>query len=414
MNKTSTSWKEVNIKRKNTLIVGFIFLIPFYIFLPSIIGQFLCLFLLFILIGSRLYTEYLIRNIIVYRQDSELRAFKYEQVKMEIKIINCGILPAFMMVARDSPGPLPIFKNNKIIKTLTRRSWIFFSWEGYCPERGEFHLGPVYIDGADPLGIFSFRLIANETTRLFVYPVYRSIFVKPPGGIPLGSMSSSNPLFEDITHRRSLRPYHNGDELRRINWKVSARMSQTSQTGGLMVNEYEARASYPLMVFLNADRNEYPAKKQTGFIERSIEAAAAICLRASVERQELGIIIYSSAFEDRISVITPSTYTLVPILERLAILDWKKDVNNIRLFLREGNICGSARTMLDQGKYLSYGTRFFYIGPDLGDEAYISLDSLKRYHLSLEYLIIDDRAMPSLVPGKSMRYQMKEKGREII
>jgi hypothetical protein len=70
--------------------------------------------------------------------------------------------------------------------------------------------------------------------------------------------------------------------------------------------------------------------------------------------------------------------------------------------------------MLDQGKRLSYGTRYLYAGPDLGDEAYISLDSLKRHHLSLEYLVIDERSVPSLVPGNSRRHQMKEMGHEII
>jgi hypothetical protein len=287
----------------------------------------------------------------------------------------------------------------------------FLSWEGHCPERGEFILGPAYIDASDPLGLFPFKLIARETTQLFVYPVYRSISIKAPGGIPLGNIISSNPLFEDITHRRSLRPYQKGDEPRRINWKVSARMSQT---GDFMVNEYEARASYPLMIFLNADRSEYPFKKQNAFIERTIEAAAALCLRSSLERQELGIIIYNPGPEGDISVIAPAPFTLVPILERLAILDRKKNSGTEAAFKREGYIRNSAKAMLDQGKYLSYGTRFFYTGPDLGDEAYISLNSLKRRHLSLEYLIIDDRAMLSLVPGNSRRYQMKEIGHEII
>jgi hypothetical protein len=70
--------------------------------------------------------------------------------------------------------------------------------------------------------------------------------------------------------------------------------------------------------------------------------------------------------------------------------------------------------MIDQGKRLPYGTRYLYVGPDLGDEAYISLNLLKRNHLSLEYMIIDERAMPALVPGNSPRYQMREDGHEII
>jgi hypothetical protein len=70
--------------------------------------------------------------------------------------------------------------------------------------------------------------------------------------------------------------------------------------------------------------------------------------------------------------------------------------------------------MLDQGKRLPYGTRFLYVGPDLGDEAYISLSLLKRNHLSLEYMIIDERVIPALVPGNSPRYQMREEGHEIV
>jgi predicted RecB family nuclease len=177
---------------------------------------------------------------------------------------------------------------------------------------------------------------------------------------------------------------------------------------GFMVNEYEATASYPLMIFLNVDKNEYPVKKQGVFIERAIEAACALCLRAAQEKQELGIIFYTSSGEGGISVIAPSAFTQVPILERLAALNWTATAN---VTAAEHT---SARAMLEQGKHLSYGTRFLYTGPDLGDEAYISLNSLRKYHLSLEYLIIDERAMPALVPGNSRRYKMKEEGREIV
>jgi uncharacterized protein (DUF58 family) len=378
--------------------------------------QFLCLFFLFILIGSRLYTEYLIRNIRVIRQDSELRVFRYEWVQVELKLENRGRFPAFMLVLGDASGNLSVLKFRKIICTLGRRSWTMMRWQGYCADRGVFTLGPALVRGADPLGLFPFQLTAVETSLLYVYPVLCSVSLKRPSGIPLGNMISPNLLYEDITRYRSLRPYNPGDEQRRINWKMSARMSfghtdmghtRMPHSGSIMVNEYEATASYPLMIFLNADQNEYPIKKQSIFIERAIEAAAALCLKAARERQELGIVFYTSSGEGGISVIAPSSHTLVPILERLAVLNWTTAKTKVKER-------GSALAMLEQGKYLSYGTRFLYTGPDLGDEAYISLNSLKKYHLTLEYLIIDDRAMPSLVPGNSPRYKMKESGREII
>jgi hypothetical protein len=136
-------------------------------------------------------------------------------------------------------------------------------------------------------------------------------------------------------------------------------------------------------------------------------------LRAAQERQELGIIFYTSGEEGGLSVIAPAALTLVPILERLASLNWTKTAYIHHPAVKE-YMHGSAKAMLDQGKHLSFGTRFLYAGPDLGDEAYICLNSLKKYHLFLEYLIIDERAVPSLVPGNSLRYQMKEDGYEIV
>jgi len=405
MNQASP-WATVHIRRQKLFKWGIGILIPFCLFTPLALIQFICLFLLFLLLGSRLYSEYLIRNIRVSRRDSELRVFRYEWVKVELKVENRGMLPAFMLVLGDAPGNLSVLKFRKTLCTLARRSWTLMTWEGHCSERGVSTLGPALVRGCDPLGLFPFQLTAVETARLYVYPIFRSITLNAPGGIPLGNITKANPLYEDITRCRSLRPYNPGDEPRRINWKASARMS--FKHTDLMVNEYEVTASYPLMIFLNADKNEYPVKKQGVFIERAIEAACALCLRASREKQELGIIFYTSSGEGGISVIAPAAFTLVPILERLAALDWTATASAA---VTEH---ASERAMLEQGKHLSYGTRFLYIGPDLGDEAYISLNSLKRYHLSLEYLIIDERAMPSLVPGNSRRYKMKEEGREIV
>jgi hypothetical protein len=420
MNQTFPFWDTVHISGKGLLLWGIAILLPLYIFAPFALVQFFCILLLFILIGSRIYSEYLVRNIRIYRQDLEFRVFRYEWVQVELKAENQGLLPAFMLVMSDAPGPLPVFKNNTTLCALARRSWKLFAWQGHCTERGAFTLGPVVVRGADPLGLFPFQLVAKQTSCLFVYPFVRSIVLKNPKGIPLGNMISSNPLYEDITRRRSLRPYQSGDEPRRINWKLSARLNYT---GSLMVNEYDATASYPLMIFLNVDKNDYPVKKHGDLIERVIEAAAALCLRASRERQELGIVFYTACQEGGISVIAPAAFTIVPILERLAALDWTMtilpkeitpSVNGSSSLDDAGYLSGSAMAMLEQGKYLPYGTRFLYTGPDLGDEAYISLNALKKYHLSLEYLIIDERSLPSLVPGNSIRYKMREAGHEIV
>jgi uncharacterized protein (DUF58 family) len=176
-------------------------------------------------------------------------------------------------------------------------------------------------------------------------------------------------------------------------------------TGSLMVNEYEATISFPMLIFLNLAPEEYSPRKRELYLERAIEVAAALCLMASRLRQELGAIFYTSPAQT--SVIMPSAFTLVPILERLAGIEHGA-------IPTEQPAASSSAMLLERGKYLPYGTRLIYVGPDLSDEAYRVLNTLKRYHLSLEYLVIDERSLSSVTPDASRRYQIKESGYEVI
>jgi uncharacterized protein (DUF58 family) len=403
------------VPKNGFFLAGIPIFILVYIFTPFYIVRFTALFLVLLILGSRTYSEYLMEHLIISRRDRELRGFRYEWIEVELMVENRGRFTAFMLAAGDTPGTLPVFRDNKKLCTLPGRSRMVLRWQGYCSNRGIFTLGPAQLRGADPLGIFPFQVKAEETARLFVYPAPGFISLKNPGGIPLGTLISPNPLYEDLTRYRSLREYHSGDEPRRINWKSTARMGAAAS---MMVNEYEATMSYPLVIFLNLDRYEYPLKHRELYIERVIEAAAALCLMAAGERQALGIILYVPGGDENVSFIPPAAFTLIPVLERLAALELaSRDTGGPGKGPETGETAvlrGSAGALLEKGKYLPYGTRLIYAGPDLTTGDYIFLNTLKKYHLSLEYLIIDERSLPPEVPGNSRRYQMKEGGYAII
>jgi uncharacterized protein (DUF58 family) len=391
------------------LLLGAFFLFIVFLFTSFYVVQFIALFLVLIIIASKIYSDYLIRNLRVKRRDKELRAFRYAWTQVEILVENHGRLPAYMLALNDSPGGLAVFRNIRGLCTLRANSRLVITWHGYCAERGVYTLGPVIVRGCDPLGLFPFHLSYPETTTLFVYPAPAFANIKSPGGIPLGTLLTPNTLYEDLTRCRSLRPYHIGDEPRRINWKASARVGAVrgAEGSGLMVNEYEATISFPVFIFLNIARLDYGLRRRDLYMERSIEVAAALCLMASRQRQALGITVYSP---QSTSIIAPSTFTLVPILERLAAVKHGSPEPSST----ESGVSSAAAVLLERGKYLPYGTRLLYVGPDLGDEAYRGLNTLKRYHLSLEYLIIDEKTVTSLVPGNSRRYQIKESGYEVV
>jgi uncharacterized protein (DUF58 family) len=401
------SWAAIKIRRERLFRVGFPVFLVLYIATPWRTVQFLSFFFMIIILFSRLYSEYLIRHLRLTRLDTELRGFRHEWIQTELAVTNTGLLPAFMLTIGDSPGMLTVFQGNKYLIYLPgrprERCRRILRWQGLGSSRGLYVLGPAYIHGADPLGLFPFTLNSEETCRLFVYPTLGFISFKPPGGIPLGVLISANPFNEDLTRRKTLREYMGGDELRRINWKATARMS-AGNNSCLMVNEYEDSLSYPLVVFLNIDPSEYPQKNRGLYLERSIEAAAALCVMASRERQALGLILYFSRHKAG-EVISPSAFTLIPILERLAIVECPAAGNR-----ESGQIRGSIAQLLEQGKFLPFGTRLVYIGPSLTDEDFRLLEGLKASRLSMEYVMFDEKKLPR----RARQYQIKEMGYEII
>jgi uncharacterized protein (DUF58 family) len=378
-----------------------------FLIAPLFIVRFLCLFFIFIIAGSRMYAEYLARSVKVFRRDKELREFKRQWVDVEIIVENQGRLPVFMVVISDSPGMLPLFQSNRFVCALPPRSRMVQRWKGFCADRGVFSLGPAIARGADPFGLFPFRLVFAAATKLFVYPEPCSAGLKPLGGVPLGVLLSQNPLNEDLSRARSLRPYQSGDEPRRINWKISAKSSGNAGFS-LIINEYEATVSHPIMVFLNLDSNFYPPAKARSLIERAIEGAAAICLEYSRKKQDVGIIIFSRR---NVDMITQDRFALIPILERLALAEYEARVD-IPLSKEEKNKI--AGVIIEKAKYLPSGTRIMYVGPNLEDEAYIVLSALKKFRLGVEYFIIDEKSVAGIAPGGDIRRQVKEMGYALI
>ena len=412
-------------------------LLIFYFFTPQRSIQYLSLFFILLVIGSKVYSEYLARHLRLVRRDRELRVFRHEWLDVELWIENSGLLPAFMLVLGDSSGGIPVFRNIKCLCTLGARSRQIFRWEAYGSYRGVYMLGPASIRGADPLGLFPFTIVFEETAKLFVYPAPAFAALKTPGGIPLGNLITPDPFNEDLTRPRSLRDYSPGDESKRINWKVSAKVSGFDGGDNLLVNEYEPSLSYPMVIFLNADPGEYYVKNREMYIERIIEAAAALCLMASRERQTLGLILHTAGSAgyssgdlppegntepgfagENSAEISPAAFTMIPILERLAALkpfgiaerslSSRPEGLNV---IKKSALRPCTERLLEKGKTLPFGTRLVYAGPSLEEADYNALETLKKRRLSLEYLVINEK---NLDYSSGARHQIKDSGYAIL
>ena len=98
-----------------------------------------------------------------------------------------------------------------------------------CPQRGVVRLGPLQVNLLDPLGLASLPVgtgpHTTAATELVVYPAVVDIPAVPLGGGPDAVVAAHQPQrFAGGGDFHALRPWVEGDDLRRVHWAASARI----------------------------------------------------------------------------------------------------------------------------------------------------------------------------------------------
>jgi len=134
-----------------------------------------------------------------------------------------------------------------------------------------------------------------------------------------------NRLYEDLTRFRSVREYMPGDELKRINWKVSARQ------GKLFSMEYVPSIYYPVLVAVNLTDQDYPNSQKQHLVERTIEMAASLVFFFVGLKQQVGLQTTGSIRGEEGHPRAPAkpgyghAINLLEILARIGTSDGKSD-----------------------------------------------------------------------------------------
>lgn len=151
-------------------------------------------------------------------------------------------------------------------------------------KRGKFKIGPTVIKFADPLGINSFEVELQTTKEIIVFPnILQVNNMSYKSMQPYGAIRNKTPIFEDPTLIIGLKEYQVGDEIKKINWKVSAKH------GKLLVNTYQPAISSGSVIILDLADDDYNFRSRDYYMEQAIEVAASLVRELYVLRQEVGI-----------------------------------------------------------------------------------------------------------------------------
>jgi uncharacterized protein (DUF58 family) len=176
--------------------------------------------------------------------------------------------------------------------------------------RGLVSVGPLTVEISDPFGLTTSKLVAAPSVELTVLPrvddvkpLPRTVGPDPDGGAE--RRSSIGRSGEDFV---ALRPYHPGDDLRKVHWPSSARTDDD-----LLVRQDDVPWQGRVCVLLDNRREVHDADT----IERAVSATASI-VRTHIRRGDHVRLLLSDGtdFGER-----PGSSHLDLILEHLAVVD---------------------------------------------------------------------------------------------
>jgi uncharacterized protein (DUF58 family) len=227
------------------------------------------------------------------------------------RLVNDSRLRSSVLLAEDvtpySLGSRPRFVLDEIEPGGNRE----LSYQVRSEMRGKFTIGPLRVRVADAFGLVEISKSFKNTSTLVVTP---RIIPLPRAAAPSswlgegdGGMRTISAIGEDDA---APRPYRDGDGLRRVHWRSTARYGQ------LMVRREEHQWRNSASVFLDTRRCAHSAGSPSATFEFAVSAAASIGAHLTEEGFRARLITdagevaprgtFQDTLLDMLAVITPS------------------------------------------------------------------------------------------------------------
>src|SRR5690348_10200526 len=229
---------------------------------------------------------------------------------VSIQLDNVSRLPTGLLLAEDtvpySIGSRPRFILDRIEPGGTRR----LTYPIQPDHRGKYAIGPLHVRVADAFGLAKVGSVAAPASTLVVTPAVTGLPHTSLAGSWIGEgdarASTAAAAGEDDVVPRA---YRDGDELRRVHWRSTARY------GELMVRREEQRWRNRAVLFLDTRLSAHGGRGPASSFEYAVSAAASIGVHLAREEMDTEFVtdvgkVAPGSFEDvlldTLAVIRPS------------------------------------------------------------------------------------------------------------
>ena len=235
--------------------------------------------------------------------------------EVRIRLSNISRLRTGLLLAEDVTPLAAGSRQRFVLDSIEANGHRNLSYQVQLDQRGKYPIGPLQIRVADVFGLVAVgRSFATKST-LVVTPTITALPRVTVPGSRLGDGESGMRTVaaageDDIAPRA----YRDGDELRRVHWRSTARY------GELMVRREEQQWHNRALLLIDARRRAYTGSGPGSPFEFAVSAAASI-----------GVHLASQGIDTRLvndsGEVTPAGPAAESLLERLAMIQPTRNVD---------------------------------------------------------------------------------------
>ncbi len=278
---------------KFTIAPVFMFLLSFALFVGGLVPYYLFyIFILVVLIP-------LIHNIItLIRIDGQVKIpegslYTKDEIDIEYRVENNSRLSIpYLEIDSSITRLLTGRKPEKTVLSLRPKSGFTNKERIKLNKRGYYPLGQINVNIRDVFNFYSFQKSITSNASLLVYPeIINLTSLKITANFKSGELLTEKSLYQDHSNINTLRDYRQGDPIKSIHWKLTAKKDSP------IVKEYEHRVDTNTMIFLDNESSLFAGDVDRRLEDKSVDVSLSIinyCLNNNME------VVLETQDEDRL------------------------------------------------------------------------------------------------------------------
>lgn len=228
----------------------------------------------------------------VERKIRPTRSVSGDDVNVTLKVTNISPNTIHSLLIEDRmPDQLKLGGgSNRFMLSLRKGESTQFEYVISKPRRGSYQIGPTLTCISDSTGLRRKDYELSNADELIVIPNLEKLgavdlkgrrFGPWPGLVPSRRIGVGTEFFE-------ISPYVAGDDLRRVNWKASAR------SGMLVTNEFEGEQVIDALILLDCSEGVTSELFDYDAMELQIDFAASLCSQLIMQGDRVGLSVYGA------------------------------------------------------------------------------------------------------------------------